>query len=80
MTASKPFPVRLRPIIDHYLKELVKAGAYGKTQHAVMVRFIENGVVAALQGNVLKREHVADFPDATEAAADAGREAAIEED
>lgn len=62
-TPSKPFPVRLRPIVDHYVGELVKAGAYGKSKHAVLVRFIENGVVAALQGGVLDKKHIADFPE-----------------
>jgi hypothetical protein len=44
-----------------------------------MVRFIENGVVAALQGNVLKREHAADFPEASDVS-DAGKGTEAEED
>ncbi len=30
-----------------------------------MRRFIENGVVGALQGGVIEKKHVADFPDSS---------------
>jgi hypothetical protein len=63
MAENKPIPLRLRPIIRHYLDELVKAGAYGTTRAGIMRRFIENGVVAALQGGVIERKHIADFPE-----------------
>ena len=44
---------RLRPIIHDYLLELAKTGAYGKGKAGVMRRFIENGIVGALEGGVL---------------------------
>ena len=58
MAENKPFPVRLRPVTHHYLKELVRAGAYGKNKADVMRRFIENGIVAALQGGVIEKQDI----------------------
>jgi hypothetical protein len=64
MAENKPVPVRLRPIIHHYLTELTRAGAYGKSKAEVMRRFIENGIVEALQGGVIEKKHIADFGEA----------------
>jgi hypothetical protein len=56
MAENKHAPVRLRPIIHHYLVELAKIGAYGKGKAGVMRRFIENGIVAALEGGVIEKQ------------------------
>jgi hypothetical protein len=61
MPENKPFPVRLRPIVHHYLGELAKTGAYGKSKAGVMRRFIENGIVQAIEGHVLEKKDVRDF-------------------
>jgi hypothetical protein len=58
---TKPIPLRLSPIILQYLDELATTGAYGKNRSVVMRRFIENGIVSALQGGVIAKKHVADF-------------------
>lgn len=58
MAENKPVPVRLRPIIHYYLQELVRAGAYGKNKSEVMRRFIEGGVVTALQGGVIEKQDI----------------------
>jgi hypothetical protein len=55
---NEPAPVRLRPIIHHYLVELAKTGAYGKSKAGVMRRFIENGIVAALEAHVIEKQDV----------------------
>jgi hypothetical protein len=63
---------RLRPIIHAYLLELAKNGAYGKNKAGVMRRFIENGIVAALESGLLEKKHVADFGETVEDGEDAG--------
>jgi hypothetical protein len=50
--------VRLRPIIHHYLMELRRTGAYGKSKADVMRRFIENGVAKALEAGVIEKQDV----------------------
>lgn len=66
MAENKPVPVRLRPIIHHYLGELAKTGAYGKSKAGVMRRFIENGIVAALEGGVIEKQDVRDYGETLE--------------
>ena len=58
--------VRLRPIIHHYLVELSKTGAYGKSKAGVMRRFIENGIVAAIEAHVIEKKDIRDFGETLE--------------
>ncbi len=44
-----------------YLIDLAKIGAYGKNKAGVMRRFIENGIVAALEGGILDKKDIRDF-------------------
>jgi hypothetical protein len=57
---------RLRPIIHAYLLDLAKVGAYGKGEAGVMRHFIEAGIIAALQGQVIPRRDVRDFGESLE--------------
>ena len=74
MAENKPVPVRLRPIIHYYLAELEKTGAYGKSKAGVMRRFIENGIVDALQGGVIEKKHISDFGETPGDESDAGED------
>jgi len=59
--ASNPgINVRLRPIIVAYLDELAAIG-YGKGRAGVMRRFIENGIVRALEQKVIDKKNATDF-------------------
>lgn len=53
--------VRLRPVILAYLDELAASGAYGKGRAGVMRRFIENGIVRAIERHVMEKKNAADF-------------------
>jgi hypothetical protein len=57
---KKPVPLRLRKVTDHYLKELVKTGAYGENKSDVMRRFIENGIRQALEAGVIGKTDIRD--------------------
>lgn len=60
--ASNPVtPVRLRPVIVAYLDELAVIGGYGKGRSGVMRRFIENGIVRAIERKVIDKKDAADF-------------------
>lgn len=60
--ASNPIrTVRLRPIIVAYLDDLAAIGGYGKGRAGVMRRFIENGIVRAIEHGVLERKNALDF-------------------
>jgi hypothetical protein len=61
-------PVRLRPIIRAYLRELVATGTYGKSSAEVMRRFIENGIRRALEARVIVPKNIADFGEKLEEA------------
>jgi hypothetical protein len=61
MAENKPIPLRLRPIIKAYLRDLAEVGTYGENRSAVMRRFIENGIAAALEARVLDKKTVRDF-------------------
>jgi hypothetical protein len=60
MAENPKASTRLRPIIHAYLADLAKLGTYGKNKAGVMRRFIENGIVAALEGGVLEKKDVRD--------------------
>jgi len=80
MPENKPIPLRLRPIIKAYLRDLAEVGPYGTNRSEVMRRFIENGIATALEARVLEKKNVRDFgeevteDDAEEGAVDKGRE------
>lgn len=60
--ASNPVTnVRLRPVIVAYLDELARIGGYGKGRSGVMRRFIENGIVRAIERHVIERKDATDF-------------------
>jgi len=60
MAENPKASTRLRPVIHAYLVDLVKLGAYGKNKAAVVRRFIENGIIAALEAGVLDKKDVRD--------------------
>jgi hypothetical protein len=80
MAENKPIPIRLRPIIKAYLRDLAEVGAYGENRSAVMRRFIESGIATALEAGVLDKKNVRDFgeqvtdADEEEGAAETGQE------
>ena len=61
MAENPKASVRLRPTIHAYLTDLVKVGAYGKGKADVMRRFIENGVVSALEAGAIQRRDIRDL-------------------
>ena len=66
MAETPKASTRLRPIIQAYLDDLAKLGPYGKGKAAVMRRFIENGVMTALEAGVLAKKDVRDFGESLE--------------
>ena len=58
--------VRLRPVIHHYLMELRRTGAYGKSKADVMRRFIENGIAKALEAGLIEKRDVQAFGETLE--------------
>jgi hypothetical protein len=59
--ANPVINVRLRPVIVSYLEELAAIGGYGKGRSGVMRRFIENGIVRAIERQVIEKKNAADF-------------------
>jgi len=55
----------LRPVIVAYLDELAATGGYGKGRAGVIRRFVENGIVRALERKVVERKSAAEFGEAT---------------
>ena len=66
MATNPPVTVRLRPVITAYLDELASIGAYGKGRAGVMRHFIENGIVRAIERDVIEKKTAADFGEAIE--------------
>ena len=66
MTANPKETVRLRPVISAYLEELALTGAYGKGKAGVMRRFIENGIVRAIERKVIEKKNATDFGEAAD--------------
>lgn len=64
MASNPGVPVRLRPIIVAYLDELALIGGYGKGRSGVMRRFIENGIVRAIEQKVIEKRNATDFGEA----------------
>ena len=59
--ANPVINVRLRPVIVAYLAELAELGGYGKGRSGVIRRFIENGIVRAIERQVIEKKSAADF-------------------
>jgi hypothetical protein len=59
--ANPKVQCRLDPINVAYLDDLVKIGAYGKDSAAVMRRFIENGILEALEKKMIDKRNADDF-------------------
>lgn len=64
--ASKPIPLRLRPIVVAYLDELERLGGYGKGRAGVIRRFVENGIAKAIRDGVLAKKNSVDFDEPAE--------------
>jgi hypothetical protein len=63
MAANPPVTIRFRAIDIAYLEELGKIGGYGKGRNGVIRRFVENGIVRAIERGVVVRKNAADFPE-----------------
>ncbi|MBN9487879.1 MAG: hypothetical protein J0H44_11670 [Alphaproteobacteria bacterium] len=70
MAINPPIGVRLRPVIVAYLDELAATGGYGKGRAGVIRRFVENGIVRALERNVLQKKDAARFGETPDTEAD----------
>jgi hypothetical protein len=66
MASNPTTTVRLRPVIIAYLDELAAIGGYGKGRAGVMRRFIENGIVRAIERKVVEKKNAADFGETIE--------------
>lgn len=64
MAPNPARPIRLRPVVIAYLDELAAIGSYGKGRAGVMRRFIENGIVRAIERGVIEKKNAADFGEA----------------
>ena len=64
--ASPVVNVRLPPVIVEYLDELSKIGGYGTGRAGVIRRFVENGIVRAIELKVIEKR-VAETGDGVEA-------------
>ena len=52
---------RLEPIDIAYLNDLAKIGGYGKGRAGVIKRFIQNGIVEAIEKGVIPKRSVEEF-------------------
>jgi len=65
--ANTPVAVRFRPVILAYIDELANLGGYGKGRSGVIRRFVENGIVRAIERKVIEKRSAADFGETPEA-------------
>ena len=72
MASNPPITVRFRPIDIAYLDELGELGGYGKGRNGVIRRFVENGIVRAIEQGVVTKKNAADYPEAASADEDEG--------
>jgi hypothetical protein len=72
MAENPQASIRLRPIMHAYLADLAKLGTYGKNKAGVMRRFIENGIVAALEAGILDKKDIRDHGEQLEDGEDEG--------
>ncbi|WP_420419250.1 hypothetical protein [Pacificispira sp.] len=66
MTKDKPdnkLPLRPSLAVHAYLEELADWGTFGKTKNAVAMRFIEDGIKAAIDRGDIQRLSARNFPD-----------------
>jgi len=61
MASTPKVAVRLPAIIQAYLDDLARLGAYGRGRSGVMRRFIENGIQDALAKKVIAPRDVSEF-------------------
>lgn len=61
MPENRKATVRLRETMHAYLVDLAKLGPYGKGKAGVMRRFIENGIVTALEAGAIQKRDVRDL-------------------
>lgn len=59
--ASKPVPVRLRPVVLAYIDELSRIGGYGEGRSGVIRRFVENGIALEIGRGVLQKKNAEDL-------------------
>lgn len=59
--ASKPIPIRLRPIVVAYIDELDRLGGFGEGRSGVIRRFIENGIAREIKRGILAPKNADDF-------------------
>jgi hypothetical protein len=52
--------------MHEYIRDLVKVGAYGKGAAGVIRRFIENGIMTALEAGVIAKRDVRDHGETLE--------------
>jgi predicted DNA-binding protein len=62
--------VRLTAIVQAYLDDLAKLGAYGKGRSGVVRRFIENGIKEAIEKKVIAPRDVSEFDEESSEASD----------
>jgi hypothetical protein len=61
MATNKPIPVRLRPVVHAYLAELDRIGGFGEGKSAIIRRFVENGIAAAIRDKILDKKNASDL-------------------
>jgi len=66
MASNPTYSVRLRPVVISYLDELADIG-YARGRAGVMRRFIEDGVIRAIERRVLAKKNAKDFGEGAEA-------------
>lgn len=66
MASNLLIHLRLRPVDLAYIDELASIGGYGKGRAGVVRRFVENGIVRALEQKVIEKKNVAEFEENSE--------------
>lgn len=61
VVANPKAECRLEPIDIAYLDDLAKIGGYGKGRAGVIKRFIQNGIVEALEKGVIEKRSIEQF-------------------
>lgn len=56
-------PLRVSMIVHAYLNDLADWGTFGKGKNDVAMRFIEDGIKAAIDRGDITRRSARDFPD-----------------
>ena len=60
--ATPPAQLRLPPILQDYVDDLLKEGTYGDSKSDVMRRFIDEGIRRALNEGRIAKRNPADYP------------------